>query len=77
MRLKDRTAVVIGAGSGIGRAIARSLAQRGCHLALADISEAGLTESIDLVKGATPAYTGPDFISKIAALYVYLDPAPT
>src|SRR5262249_49987090 len=45
MRLNNRTAVVTGAGSGIGRAIAQSLAQRGCHLALADISEAGLAET--------------------------------
>jgi len=52
MRLKDRTAVVTGAGSGIGRAIAQSLAQRGCHLALADISEAGLAETVGLLKGA-------------------------
>jgi NAD(P)-dependent dehydrogenase (short-subunit alcohol dehydrogenase family) len=52
MRLKDRTAVVTGAGSGIGRAIAQSLAQRGCHLALADISEAGLAETAALVKSA-------------------------
>jgi NAD(P)-dependent dehydrogenase (short-subunit alcohol dehydrogenase family) len=57
MRLKDRTAVVTGAGSGIGRAIAQSLAQRGCHLALADISEPGLAETVSLVKGANVRVT--------------------
>ncbi|HZR86825.1 MAG TPA: SDR family oxidoreductase [Bradyrhizobium sp.] len=57
MRLKDRTAVVTGAGSGIGRAIAKSLAQRGCHLALADISEAGLAETIGLLNGASVRVT--------------------
>ena len=57
MRLKDRTAVVTGAGSGIGRAIAQSLAQRGCHLALADISEAGLAETAWLVKSANVRVT--------------------
>jgi NAD(P)-dependent dehydrogenase (short-subunit alcohol dehydrogenase family) len=57
MRLKDRTAVVTGAGSGIGRAIAQSLAQRGCHLALADIGEAGLAETVGLVKGANVRVT--------------------
>jgi NAD(P)-dependent dehydrogenase (short-subunit alcohol dehydrogenase family) len=45
MNLKDRVAVVTGAGSGIGRATALSLARRGCHLALADIDEAGLADT--------------------------------
>jgi monooxygenase len=51
MALHDRTAVITGAGSGIGRAIAQSLARRGCHLALADISESGLAETAQLVGG--------------------------
>jgi NAD(P)-dependent dehydrogenase (short-subunit alcohol dehydrogenase family) len=46
LNLKDRVAVVTGAGSGIGRAIAVSLARRGCHLALADIDEAGLAQTV-------------------------------
>jgi NAD(P)-dependent dehydrogenase (short-subunit alcohol dehydrogenase family) len=45
--LKGRTAVVTGAAGGIGRAIAISLAQRGCHLALADIDEAALAHTAD------------------------------
>ncbi|HXC07816.1 MAG TPA: SDR family NAD(P)-dependent oxidoreductase [Steroidobacteraceae bacterium] len=45
MNLKDRVAVITGAGGGIGRATALSLARRGCHLALADIDEAGLVET--------------------------------
>src|ERR1700678_2119011 len=45
MNLKSRTAIVTGAASGIGRAIAVSLAERGCNLALADVDEAGLTET--------------------------------
>jgi short-subunit dehydrogenase len=42
LQLTGRTAVVTGAASGIGRAIATSLARRGCNLALADINEENL-----------------------------------
>jgi NAD(P)-dependent dehydrogenase (short-subunit alcohol dehydrogenase family) len=53
MRIAGRTAIVTGAAGGIGRAIARSLAGHGCHLALADVNEAGLAEtrSLLLAKG--------------------------
>lgn len=50
MRLAGRTAVVTGAASGIGRGVAIALAARGCHLALADIDEAGLAETTSLVR---------------------------
>jgi NAD(P)-dependent dehydrogenase (short-subunit alcohol dehydrogenase family) len=49
MRLEGRTAVVTGAAGGIGRAIAISLARRRSHLALADIDEAGMAETADLL----------------------------
>jgi NAD(P)-dependent dehydrogenase (short-subunit alcohol dehydrogenase family) len=50
MRLEGRTAVITGAAGGIGRAIAVSLARRGCHLALADIDEIGMAGTVDLVR---------------------------
>lgn len=49
LRLQDRTALVTGAASGIGRALAVGLAQRGCHLALADRDAAGLAETERLI----------------------------
>jgi short-subunit dehydrogenase len=52
MRLAGRTAVITGAGGGIGRAIAVSLSRRGCHLALADIDEAGIAETAELARAS-------------------------
>lgn len=49
MRLSGRTAVVTGAASGIGRGISIALAARGCHLALADLNDQGLTETAMMV----------------------------
>ena len=56
MGLESRTAVITGAASGIGRAIAVSLARRGCNVALADLNDAGLSETARM---AQLAHTDP------------------
>src|ERR1700681_996843 len=48
-------AVLTGAGSGIGRALAQQLAAAGSALALADIDEAGLKQTIESLGGRSAA----------------------
>jgi hypothetical protein len=49
MSLHNKVAVVTGAGSGIGRAVAKKLAMKGCHVALVDIQQQGLDETLQLL----------------------------
>ncbi len=44
----DKVAAITGAGSGMGRTLAVSLARRGCHVSVSDVDEAGLGETVDL-----------------------------
>jgi NADP-dependent 3-hydroxy acid dehydrogenase YdfG len=47
---RGKVLAVTGAGSGIGRALATVGAQRGAELALADVNEAGLAETVKLAR---------------------------
>ena len=47
--LNNKVAALTGASSGIGRALAVELAGRGCHLALADVDEQGLQNTVALL----------------------------
>ena len=50
--LKDKVVVITGAGSGIGRALALDLAGKGAVLALSDVDEEGLAETVVLAEKA-------------------------
>jgi short-subunit dehydrogenase len=53
--LSGGIAVVTGAGSGIGRALAKQLSAAGCGLALADIDEKSLVETAGMLRGKAAA----------------------
>ena len=58
MRLKDRIAVVTGAGSGIGRASAMLFAREGAFVALIDRDEAGMHETLEAIRGVEGRWIG-------------------
>jgi short-subunit dehydrogenase len=53
----DKVAVITGAGSGIGRALAIQLAADGARLALSDVSEAGLAGTVEQLAPRTDVRT--------------------
>lgn len=50
LNLRDKTAIITGASKGIGRAIANTLAEEGCHLHLAARTEADLAAVRDAIR---------------------------
>jgi NAD(P)-dependent dehydrogenase (short-subunit alcohol dehydrogenase family) len=71
---KDRVAAITGAGSGIGRALANDLARRGAHLALSDINEAGLAETVAQCEGFGVKVTSQRLdVADRSAVYAWAD----
>ena len=66
-KIAGSVAVITGAGSGIGRALAQNLARRGAQLALADLNSAGLEETRKLLGDAVARTYSVD-VSKAAAV---------
>ncbi len=56
--LQDRTAIVTGAASGIGRATAQALFEADCHVALVDVDADGLEQTIQDLQSASPESPG-------------------
>lgn len=48
--LTNTVAAVTGAASGIGQAVAIGLAHEGCHVAVSDINETGLKETVKIIE---------------------------
>ena len=69
-----RVAAITGAGSGIGRALARELARRGAHLALSDVDEAGLAETVSMCEGSAVKVTSQRVdVADRAAVFAWAD----
>ena len=58
MRLEHKTALVTGAGSGMGRLAAQLFAKEGAQIVGCDLNEAALNETVGLVKEAGGSITG-------------------
>ena len=71
---RDKVAAITGAGSGMGRELALQLAERGCHLALADINDAGLAETAQLARATGVRITTQKLdVAQRAAVHAWAD----
>jgi NADP-dependent 3-hydroxy acid dehydrogenase YdfG len=67
-----KRAVITGAGSGIGRALALNLNSAGCELWLSDINQSGLDETISaMTQSEVPAHTAILNVADKTAVHAY------
>jgi NAD(P)-dependent dehydrogenase (short-subunit alcohol dehydrogenase family) len=73
--LDSKVVVITGAGSGIGRALAVEVASHGARVAISDVNEKGLAETVELAKqaGATEVRADKLDVSDRAAFLAYAD----
>ncbi len=71
---KGQVAAITGAASGIGRALAVDLAGRGLHLAVSDVDEVGLAETVALCEGSGVKVTSQRLdVADRAAVHAWAD----
>jgi 2-hydroxycyclohexanecarboxyl-CoA dehydrogenase len=76
VKLRDRTAFVTGAASGIGRAIALALAREGARVTIADLNAAGARDvAAEIEKAGGAAHAQPLDITDVAAVDAAVDAA--
>ena len=51
---ENKIAVVTGGGAGMGRELVRQLAKQGCDIALCDVMEENMQETVDIVSSESP-----------------------
>ncbi|SDI82995.1 Short-chain dehydrogenase [Frankineae bacterium MT45] len=74
MTFSGRVAVITGAGSGIGRALALDLARRGAKLAISDVDAAGLEETAAKARAlGAPVKSDRLDVTDRAAFFAYAD----
>ncbi len=71
---RDKVAAITGAGSGMGRTLALNLAAQGCHLALSDVDQHGLAQTLRLLETQDVRVTGdPLDVANREAVYAWAD----